>query len=179
MTQNEIIQGCKTGHEDAYRELVDRYANKLMGLCVRYLRDRHKAEDAVQETFIQVFRSVHQFDASGNLIAWMSRIAINICLKEIKKSKRMVFTEQNLHLETLPVMPEIDRKMNTEELLTILDNLPAAYRIVFNLHLVEGYSHKEISEMLDIRESTSRTKLTRARKMLQDYLFVQPKNSIV
>lgn len=179
MTQNEIIQGCKDGREDAYRNLVDSYANKLMGLCVRYLRDRQKAEDAVQETFIQVFRSVNQFDDSGNLIAWMSRIAINTCLKEIKKSKRMVFTEQTLHIENLPVMPDIDRKMKTEELLSILDNLPAAYRIVFNLHLVEGYSHKEISVMLDIRESTSRTKLTRARKMLQDYLFVQPKKSIV
>jgi len=179
LTQNEIIQGCKAGREAAYRELLDAYAGKLMGLCVRYLRDRQKAEDAVQETFIQVFRFIHQFDESGNLIAWMSRISINICLTEIKKSKRMVFTEETLLMENLPVMPEIDRKMNTEELLTVLDNLPPAYRIVFNLHLVEGYSHKEISAMLDIRESTSRTKLTRARKMLQDYLFVPSKKSIV
>ncbi len=179
MTQNEIIQGCKAGQESAYRQLMDTYAGKLMGLCVRYLRDRQKAEDAVQETFIQVFRSVHQFDASGNLIAWMSRIAINNCLKEIKKSKRMVFTEQTLHMENLPVMPEIDRKMRTEELLAVLDQLPPAYRIVFNLHLIEGYSHKEISTMLDIQESTSRTKLTRARKMLQDYLFIPTKKSIV
>lgn len=179
MTQNEIIQGCKAGRETAYRALVDTYAHKLMGLCVRYLRDRQKAEDAVQETFIQVFRSVDQFDASGNLIGWMSRIAINICLKELKKSKRMVFTEQILHLETLSVMPEIYRKMKTEELLAVLDNLPPPYRIVFNLHLVEGYSHKEISALLDIRESTSRTKLTRARKMLQDYLFFPSKKSVV
>lgn len=91
----------------------------------------------------------------------------------------MVFTEQTLHMENLPVMPEIDRKMRTEELLAVLDQLPPAYRIVFNLHLIEGYSHKEISTMLDIQESTSRTKLTRARKMLQDYLFIPTKKSIV
>jgi RNA polymerase sigma-70 factor (ECF subfamily) len=109
----------------------------------------------------------------------MTRIAINFCLKELKKNKRMVFTEETLLMENVPVMPEIYRKMKTEELLSILDNLPAAYRIVFNLHLIEGYSHKEISAMLDIRESTSRTKLTRARKMLQDYLFVSSKKSIV
>ena len=179
MTQNEIIQGCKAGREAAYKELIEQHATKLMGLCVRYLRDRQKAEDAVQETFIQVFKSVHQIDEEGNLIGWMSRIAINNCLKEIKKSKRMVFTEETLHLENLPVMPEIDRKMKTEELLAILDNLPPAYRIVFNLHLVEGYSHKEISEMLDIQESASRTKLTRARKMLQNYLVVHPRKSVV
>ncbi len=179
MTQNEIILGCKKGREDAYRVLVDKYADHLMGLCVRYLKDHQKAEDVVQETYIQVFRSVNKFDDSGNLIAWMSKIAINCCLKELRKSNRLSLQDTEIVFEKMIELPYVYEKLNTEEILLMLDKLPELYRIIFNLHIIEGYTHKEISKLLDIQESLSRTRLTRAKKMLQEYFSANYKKSIV
>jgi RNA polymerase sigma factor (sigma-70 family) len=179
LTQNEIIEGCKKGHEGAYRYLVDTYADHLMGICVRYLRDHQKAEDAVQETYILVFQSISGFDPTGNLAGWMSRIAINCCLKELRKSRRLSFSEEDTAFDQLYEMPQVYDKLTSEYILSLLDNLPHHYRIIFNLYSIEGYNHKEISEMLGIQESLSRTKLTRARKMLQEYYIVNQKKSIV
>ena len=179
MTQNEIIQGCKKGHEGAYRYLVDTYADLLMGICVRYLRDYQKAEDAVQETYIQIFRSIGALDMHATLPAWMCKIAINCCLKEMRKTKRLSFSEDETVFDQMVEMPDVIEKLKSEDILVLMDKLPHHYRIIFNLHIVEGYSHKEISEMLDIQESHSRTKLTRARKMIQELYFVQNKKSIV
>ncbi|HZV69005.1 MAG TPA: RNA polymerase sigma factor [Saprospiraceae bacterium] len=179
MTQNEIISGCKKGNEAAYRFLVDTHADHLMGICVRYLRDHQKAEDAVQETYIQVFRSIHRFENDKPLIAWMSRIAINCCLKELRKTQRLSFQDTETVFEKLVALPEIYDKLNTEEILLMMDKLPDHYRIIFNLHMIEGYSHKEISRLLGIQESLSRTKLTRARKILQENFLINYKKSIV
>jgi len=179
LTQKEIIQGCKKGHESAYRYLVDAHADLLMGICVRYLRDFQKAEDAVQETYIQIFRSIHAFDIHGSLPAWMCKIAVNCCLKELRKTKRLSFSEDEAVFDQMVEMPEVIEKLKSEDILVLMDKLPHHYRIIFNLHIVEGYSHKEISDMLDIQESLSRTKLTRARKMIQEFYLVYHKKSIV
>ena len=179
MTQQEIIQGCKSGDEKTYRYLVDAYAEQLMGTCVRYLRDHQKAEDAVQETYIQVFKAIHRFDESGSLIAWMSKIAINTCLKELRKAKRLVFNEEGIIFDQQIQLPEIYEKLTSDDLLVLLDRLPVSYRVVFNLYVIEGYSHKEIGSMLNIQVSHSRTKLTRARDMLQEIYFIHLKKSIV
>jgi len=179
LTQNEIIQGCKKGHEGAYRYLVDTYADQLMGICVRYLRDYQKAEDALQETYIQVFRSISSFDENGSLPAWICKIAVNCCLKELRKAKRLSFSEEESVFDQLVEMPDVFEKLKSEDILALMDKLPHHYRIIFNLHIVEGYSHREISDMLGIQESLSRTKLTRARKMVQEYYLVNNKKSIV
>lgn len=179
MTQNEIIQGCKAGKEDAYRALVDLYADRLMGTCMRYLRDHQKAEDVLQETYILIFKSIHKYEETGNLEGWLHRIAINTCLKELRKKQRLSFSQEELVFENLSELPSVYDKFSSEVLLTMLDKLPEAYRIIFNLNVIEGYSHKEISEMLNIQSSLSRTKVTRARKMLQDYYLIHFKGSIV
>lgn len=179
MTQNEIIRGCKQRHESAYRLLVDTFADLLMGICVRYLRDHQKAEDALQETYILVFRSIHKIDEDSNLQAWVCKIAVNNCLKELRKSKRLRFLEEETVLENIMEMPLAYEKLLAEDILLQLDRLPEHYRIIFNLHIIEGYSHREISEMLGIQESLSRTKLTRARKIMQDIYLLQSKKSVV
>ena len=146
---------------------------------MRYLRDRQKSEDAMQETYIQVFRAIHRFDENGSLKAWMTKIAINCCLKELRKAKRLVFTEEPDVFENRIQLPDVYEKLSAEDVLVLLDRLPLSYRIIFNLHVVEGLSHKEISQLLGIQVSHSRTKLTRARDMLQEIYFVQLKKSIV
>ena len=179
MTQQEIIQGCKAGQEKAYRYLVDAYADQLMGLCMRYLRDRQKAEDAVQETYIQVFKSIHRFEETGSLLGWISKIAINTCLKDLRKAKRLVFDEDVIQFEHRIQLPDVYEKLTSEDLLLLLDRIPIAYRIIFNLFVIEGYTHKEISKILDIQVSHSRTRLTRARDMLQEIYFIHLKKSVV
>lgn len=179
MTQSEIIKGCKSGHEGSYRFLVDKYADALMGICVRYLRDHQKAEDALQETFIQVFKSIEQFNVDSSLRAWMSKIAINCCLKELRKTQRLSFSEEDKVFDQLIAWPDAYEKLIAEDILELLDRLPAHYRIIFNLSVIEAYSHKEISEMLGIQESLSRTKLTRAKKIMQENYLSLHKKSIV
>ena len=179
MTQKEIIQGCKDGREEAYRALVDLYAEQLMGTCMRYVRDRQKAEDILQETYIRVFKSIHKYEETGTLTGWLNKISVNCCLKELKKNKRLSFKEEELLFEKSIELPDVYNKLSTEDLLVMLDRLPGPYRIIFNLNIIEGYAHKEIAEMLGIQVSLSRTKLTRARKMLQEYYLIQFKKSIV
>jgi RNA polymerase sigma factor (sigma-70 family) len=179
LTQNEVIQGCKKGDERSYRYLVDAYADQLMGICVRYLRDHQKAEDALQETFIQVFRSIQKFDGAGSLAGWMYRIAVNCCLKELRKTRQLSFPEEETVFEQLIEWPEVYDKLNAEDIMNLLDALPQHYRIIFNLNIIEGYSHKEISELLGIQGSHSRTKLTRAKKMIQEIYLLHYKKSVV
>src|SRR5688500_2513029 len=179
LTQKEIRQGCKDGREEAYRRLVDVYAEQLMGMCMRYVRDRHKAEDILQETYIRVFKSIHKYEETGTLTGWLTKIAVNCCLKELKKNKRLSFNEEELLSEKSIELPDVYDKLSTEDLLLMLDKLPGPYRIIFNLNIIEGYTHKEIADMLGIQVSLSRTKLTRARKMLQEYYLIQFKKSIV
>ena len=158
---------------------MDAYADQLMGTCVRYLRDHQKAEDAVQETYIQVFKNIHRFDESGSLIGWMTRIAINTCLKELRKAKRLVFNEEAIAFDHRIQLPDVYEKLTADDLLILLDRLPVSYRIIFNLYVIEGYDHKEIGSMLNIQVSHSRTRLTRARSMLQEIYFIHLKKSIV
>lgn len=178
MTPQDIIKGCRQGRESAYRALLDSYADQLMGLCVRYLRDHQKAEDAVQETFIQVFRNVRRFDETGSLVAWMSRIAINCCLKELRRSRKLSFPGDEMDTEQAFDLPAGYENLKAEDILRLLDQLPEHLRVIFNLHVIEGYSHREIGEMLGIQESLSRTKLTRARKMVQTYYLINGKQSL-
>lgn len=150
-----------------------------MGVCVRYLRDHQKAEDALQDTYVLAFRSIHRLDTKATLKAWLCRIAINCCLKELRKSKHLRFTAEDVAPENIPEMPGIYEQLEAEDLLKMLDILPEHYRVIFNLNIIEGYSHTEISDILGIQESLSRTKLTRARKMLQEYFTVHFHKSIV
>jgi RNA polymerase sigma-70 factor (ECF subfamily) len=143
------------------------------------MRERQKAEDILQETYIRVFKSIHKYEETGTLAGWLTKIAVNGCLKELKKNKRLSFQEEELLLDRAIELPDVYEKLSADDLLTMLDRLPASYRIIFNLHIIEGYTHREISDMLGIQVSLSRTKLTRARKMLQEYYFIHYKKSIV
>ena len=170
MTQNEIIQGCKKGDEGAYRFLVDAYADQLMGICVRYLRDHQKAEDSVQETFIQVFKSIHTFDGKGSLPGWMCKIAVNCCLKELRKSKRLSFTEEDTVFDQLVEWPEVYDKLNAEDIMAMLEQVSISYRMVFLMHVVDGYTLKDIASRLDITEGGVKTLYYKARQKMREIL---------
>ncbi len=174
-TEQHIIDGCKKGKPDFQKELVLKYSGLLMTVCRRYSRDAEFAKDILQEALIKILKSISNYEEKGSFEAWMKRITINTALKYFDKSsfKNEVFILEDLNDKN--VVPDIYSQLGAEELMELIDNLPNGFREVFNLYAIEGYSHKEIGELLGVTESTSRSQLTRARSLLKKQLTVQDK----
>ncbi len=168
MTEIEIIQKCKAYDKAAFKELVRVYAPALMSVCVRYMGDRHFAEDMLQESYIRIFKNILQYEEKGSFKSWLYRIAATTCLKELRKKQITIDVEISDYKEFGVNEPFM--LPDESGIMKIIEELPLLYRLVFNLYIIEGYSHQEIAEMMDIGESTSRTQLTRARKMVRDLL---------
>ena len=185
MTDEEIIKGCIQEDESCQRELFRRYAGKMLGVCQRYARNTGDAEDIVQDAFIKVFEKIYQFKSEGSFEGWIRRIVVNTALKKytiIRYDKEVSGYEITDRNES-SMEASAYAHLNEKELLGMINNLPDGYRIVFNLYVIEGYSHKEIARMLEIEESTSRSQYTRAKAMLEDVLIkkkiiVKPKAKI-
>lgn len=142
----------------------------MLALSLRYARHQMEAEDIVQEAFIRVFDHIHTFEFRGSFEGWIKRIVINIALKNFSRKS---FSQEEIGIDQdfdAPVEAPADLLMGAQEILDLVNELPDGYKIVFNLYAIEGYSHKEIAEMIGIQESTSRSQLVKARKMLQQKL---------
>lgn len=153
------------------QEVFRRYASKMMGVCLRYARHQMEAEDLLQDAFIKVYNNISKFEYKGSFEGWIRRIVVNTALKNYSKKS---FTYEQIGVEEQPensAPPEVYAHLHEEELLKLVAALPDGYRVVFNLYAIEGYSHKEISEMLGCQESTSRSQLVKARKMLQSQIL--------
>lgn len=167
MNLPEIIKGCKSGKRRFQNALVHNYAPMLMAVCSRYCRDKEHAKDALQETFINIFKYIDSIKEINSAEAWMRKVAVTCCIAMYRKKVMPKYLEITPSVELLNIeIPEVFANLEVEELLQIIDQLPEGLRIVFNLHAVEGYSHKEIGDLLNIGVSTSRANLTRARKMI-------------
>ncbi|HVZ25951.1 MAG TPA: sigma-70 family RNA polymerase sigma factor [Sediminibacterium sp.] len=167
----ELIQGCIRQDSRSQRVLFDRYAGKMMGVCLRYANDSMEAEDMLQDAFIKVFQYIGQFKFEGAFEGWIRRIVVNTAIRHLEK-KKLHFKDID---ENGPQTPQIDAQaytqLNQAELLKLISQLPEGYRLVFNLNAIEGYSHEEIAEMLHIQPGTSRSQLVKARKMLQHQIL--------
>ena len=178
MTESQLIKGCVQNDENCQRMLFEQYAGKMMTICLRYACDRPEAEDILQESFIKIFSHVHQYKFEGSFEGWMKRIVVNSALKAIQKKKTR-FIDINNHDSVLPQTDSYALSNLTEdELIKLISDLPEGYRIVFNLYVLEGYSHDEIAEMLGIQAATSRSQLVKARKMLQKQILSNQKIAI-
>lgn len=168
LTEKDLIAGCLDGQSSAQKALFEMYAGKMIAVCMRYTRTRQEAEDILQDGFIKIFKHLHTFDHAGSFEGWVRRIFINTALKIVTKKS---YQNEQLGVEDYmdsPVAPAVYSRLSEEDLLGIIDSLPQGYRVVFNLYAIEGYSHKEIAEMLEIGESTSRSQLLKARRLLQN-----------
>ena len=165
MTETEIILGCQAYEKSAFKELVKTYSPSMMSLCIRYTGDQYLAQDMLQETFITVFKHILKYKPTGSFKSWLHRIAVTTCLKELRSRRQAVF----LDLDDYEEVPEDEPPTMVDEfgMMQIISELPEQYRLVFNLFVIEGYNHREIAEMLDIQERTSRVQLTRARKYVR------------
>jgi len=167
LTEFQIIQGCIEGDASCQRLLFERYAGKMLVVCLRYATDHMEAEDILQNGFIKVFRYISQFKHEGSFEGWVRRVMVNTALKHCQK-KRIRFDELHPDMQNGPsIDPYVYSHLGENDLLHLIRQLPEGYRIVFNLHIIEGYSHEEIATMLGIKDSTSRSQLVKARRMLQ------------
>jgi len=171
LTEFELIKGCVRQNNTCQRVLFEQYSGKFMSVCLRYANDTMEAEDMMQEGFIRIFNNIHQFKFEGSFEGWMRRIVVNVALKHLQKKKIPLteITENNSNIPTMPAYAYA--QLGAEELLKLINQLPNGYRMVFNLSVIEGYSHEEIAQMLNVQASTSRSQLVKARKMLQEQIL--------
>jgi RNA polymerase sigma factor (sigma-70 family) len=139
----------------------------MYGVCLRYARDSSEAEDILQEGFLRVFTKIRQFEFKGSFEGWMRRIMVNTALEKFRKNDRLYPVEEMRIYESTEWVDDTISMITADDLLRIIQELPPRYRMVFNLYAIEGYSHLEIGEMMNISEGTSKSNLSRARVILQ------------
>jgi RNA polymerase sigma-70 factor (ECF subfamily) len=153
------------------RMLFEQYASKMMTVCLRYANDSMEAEDMLQDAFIRVFKYIGQFKFEGSFEGWIRRIVVNAALKHLQK-KKLHFSEiKDQRDDSHGIEPYAYHHLGEEDLMKLINRLPEGYRIVFNLNVIEGFSHEEIATMLGIQPGTSRSQLVKARKMLQNQIL--------
>lgn len=175
LTEKDLVKGCKKGKRQAQKQVYEKFAPKMLVVCMRYMQNQFEAEDALTNAFVKVFEKVSQFKEKGSFEGWIRRIVVNECLNLLRK-KRLLYAELNVEnvSETMQYNP-LDAEYSREDLMCFINQLPTGYKTVFNLYAIEGYSHKEIAEKLNISENTSKSQLSRARNLLQKYLIENEK----
>lgn len=168
MDEQQLIAGCKSENRLAQRELYEKYARRMLAVCLRYVNDMETARDLLQDGFVRVFMNIHSYTGSGSFEGWLRKIFVNGALEYLRKSDVL---RESTDLENSAELVQPDssaiENLSAAELMKVIQELPAGFRTVFNMFAIEGYSHKEISEILGITESTSRSQFTRARQLLQ------------
>lgn len=168
MNEQQLIEGCKKGERRAQKALYELHSRKMMGVCLRYVSDRETARDLLQDGFVKVFTHINSFSGNGSFEGWMRKIFVNCALEYLRKSDVLrESTELDNTAELVHPDSSAISDLSAAELLKLVQELPSGFRTVFNMFAIEGYSHKEIAEMLNITESTSRSQFTRAKQMLQ------------
>lgn len=177
----ELIERCKKGERSAQKELFERFQPQLMGTCLRYTKDQERAKDILQEAFIKIFSNIEKFEDTGSFEGWMRRVAVNTAIDYLRKKKNdhVFLNEENsaeehrdeqLDEEEDVIEEEEIKQAKAQEIIEALQELSPGYRAVFNLYVVENYSHKEIAEMLDINIGTSKSNLAKAKRNLKNVL---------
>jgi RNA polymerase sigma factor (sigma-70 family) len=168
-TEEELIRLCQKNDAKAQRDFYERFSARMMAICKRYVKDSMEAEDLMVNGFLKVFEKIHQYRFEGSFEGWLRRIFVNECLSFLRK-KQLMFVDAQNRYDLFDTQQVTDLNLNVEDLLKMISQLPDGYRTVFNLYAIEGYSHQEVAEMLGISEGTSKSQLSRARAMLQQYL---------
>lgn len=169
ISEQKTIELCKKGNRTAQKAIYDRLASRMFPVCIRYVGDRTVAEDILQEGFITLFSKIDTYKGDGSFEGWARKIFVNTALMYLRKNDALKMSDEienarYLSSDTVTAAQNIGYK----ELMKLIKELPPGFRTVFNMYVVEGYSHKEIGDMLNISETTSRTQLSRARVWLQN-----------
>ncbi len=169
----EILKGCIQGDHSAQRKLFERYSRLLLGVCNRYAQSIEEAEDVMQEGFVKIFLNINKFKGDGSLVAWMRRIMINTAITHYHRMRKHRYHDDldDVRESKISDCDWSEAEFTREELFNVIHRMPDGYRMVFNLYAVEGYKHREIAEILQIDENTSKSQYSRARRWLQERLL--------
>jgi len=170
-TEEDLVKGCKSDQAYAQRLVYERYSGKMYALCQRYVPDRSEAEEVMIGGFTKTFDKIGQFNGDGSFEGWIRRIMVNESLIYLRKNKSMYLEVDICEADREPDFNSLETGLEVEDLMKMIQDLPIGYRTVFNLYAIEGYSHKEIGEQLGININTSKSQLSRARKILQKMLL--------
>ncbi len=167
----ELLQEIENGQEKAQREFFDRTSDQMMGVAMRYIKERSGAKDCLQEAYIRIFRGLKKFDyrSDEQLFGWMNKIVSREAVRYLQRNKKYYLTDEDL-TRSSNGPGRVPDKLFKDDLLKHLAELPESHQIVFNLYVIEGYSHREIEEITGINAATARSYLFRARKKLQKWI---------
>jgi RNA polymerase sigma factor (sigma-70 family) len=175
-SDDQIIVGCLEGKRKSYNLLFKNYAPVMLGVCMRYCKNRIDAEDVMQDGFIKVFTQIHKFRSEGSFEGWIKRIMINAAIDNYQSNLKHAFHEDVSEMGESTVLIDdheeddnLPAELNIpkEKLMQMIQELPDGYRMVFNLYAIENYNHKEIASLLGISDNTSKSQLMKARKVLR------------
>lgn len=181
MEVNEYISGCKKGKRKAQKALYEACAPYVYTIIQRYIFRKEEHKDLMQEAFARVFLNISRFDLQkGPFKAWLRQVVINECLQHLRKHKQMKVVSSQLQAEEIELADEqsLPTDLTRKDIDRLLNDMPDGYKVVFMLHVMDGYEHKEIAQMLDISPKTSRSQLTRAKRWIQNQFSTSQKSEI-
>lgn len=167
----ELVKQCIKKDKKAYKSLYDKFSRKMFSICLRYSSDYHSAEDILQEGFTKVYKNLSKFRFEGSFEGWLRRIIVNTAIEHYRKNVHMYPIMDVGNTEQEKIYDHVLEKLEANDILEMIKNLSPGYQTVFNLYVIEGYPHKEISKMLSISEGTSKSQLARARYLLQKMIL--------
>ncbi len=173
MNEEQLVTKCLEKDALAQKQLFDVYSRRMMGVCLRYSKDSEEAQDVLQMGFIKVFEKLDMYNHKGSLEGWIRKIIVNTALDNIRKNKKLM---NNVELEKVDFQLHnynenaVD-ELSAQDLLKVIQEMPTGFKTVFNMYVIEGYSHKEIAEELNISVNTSKSQFLRARAYLQKVLI--------
>lgn len=167
-----LLQGCLASNALAQKKLYETYYGKMMSICMRYTTDREEARDVLHEGFMKVYKNLHLYEPQRPLEVWIKRIMINTAIDHYRKNKKEPYHVDidQAYAESDPSNITAIHQISAEEIIKLVQELSPAYRTVFNLYVIEGYTHNEIAEMLHINVGTSKSNLAKARYRLQELI---------
>ena len=171
MSEAQLLQGCLNGDRQSQKALYEQYKVQMYRLCLRYSNGRSDAEDVLQDGFIKVFSDLHQYSGKGALGGWIRKVMVNTALQHIRKNKRipnMIEVDQIIDLRE--ASEQIYSRMGAKDLTKMIQELPPGYKMIFNLYVVDGYTHQEIADQLNISINTSKSQLSKAKATLRKKL---------
>lgn len=162
-----MVRACIDGKRRAFKDLYDYLSPSLFPICLRYANHRDEAQDFLQEGFVKIFENLDRFSFSGSFEGWSKRVIVNYCIEQIRKNHRKIFTVDIDDTYDVGSNAKAIENLEAADILEVISSMPTGYRTVFNLYVIEGFTHKEIAGQLNISENTSKTQLLKARKYLR------------
>lgn len=171
-SENELIDGCIVNDRKAQKLLYEKYSRKMFGVCIRYAKSREEAEDILADAFVQVFVKLSSFKREGSFEGWIRRIVVNTAITSYRNNLKFNANDDLSEINNLSSEDDsaIDQ-MSVQQLKKIIQEMPDGYRTIFNLYAIEGYNHREIAELLNLNEGTSKSQYSKAKKWMQARLL--------